>query len=226
MVDGMVIGLGSGTTVAEAIGLLGARVAAGLCITAIATSRMTASLAKRAKIPLLDFSDKAFVDLAIDGVDEIDPACRAIKGAGGAMLREKVVGTAAGRMIAIADASKQVARLGTRPLPVEVLPFAAAFASGVLADLGVVTTLRRSGSKPYLTDQGNWIIDCTTGDLADPDALAASIAAIPGVLAHGLFLTEIDALYIAGPGPGVVCREREAVALPTFSSVRRGNDKR
>lgn len=211
VVAGMVVGLGSGTTVAEAILLLGDRVAGGLRITAVATSRATAVLARCASIPLVDFADHTTVDLVIDGVDEIDPAFRAIKGAGGAMLREKVVGAAAIRMIAIADASKQVARLGTRPLPVEVLPFAFSFVASALADLGLVAALRSTGAKPYMTDQENWILDCTGGDLSQPDALAASIAAIPGVLGHGLFLCEIDALYVAGRDGDVARDERSSL---------------
>ena len=204
----MIVGLGSGTTAAEAIALLGKRVSNGLRITGVATSRATAVRAQRAGIPLINFSDRAVVDLSIDGIDEIDPVFRAIKGAGGAMLREKVIGAAAERMIAIADSSKEVAHLGTCSLPVEVLPFATGFVGSALANLGFASALRLNGMSPFVTDQGNWIIDCTGGNLVDLVDTAASIAAIPGVLAHGLFLTEIDALYVAAPGQPAVCLER------------------
>lgn len=219
VVEGMTVGLGSGTTVAQAIVLLGQRVSAGLGFVGIATSRATADLAQRANIPLQDFSSHATVHLAIDGVDEVDAALRAIKGAGGALLREKVVGAAAERMIAIADSSKQVDRLGMRPLPVEVLPFAAGFVASALADLGFATTLRAAGGEYFVTDQGNWIIDCVGGEIDEPVALAAAIAAIPGALAHGLFLTEIDALYIAGPGLAVTRRDRTALVASNSRRV-------
>lgn len=218
----MVVGLGSGTTVAAAVGLLGERVAAGLRISAIATSRATALLAQRANIPLIDFFDETTMDLAIDGVDEIDRDFRAIKGAGGAMLREKIVGTAAARMVAIADASKQVSRLGTRSLPIEVLPFAFGFVVSAIADLSLVPVLRMNGANRYRTDQENWIVDCTGGSFADPDTLAASIAAVPGVIGHGLFLTEIDALYLADAAGSVVLCERNSIEanLPIFREFR------
>ncbi|MBV9840325.1 MAG: ribose-5-phosphate isomerase RpiA [Sphingomonadaceae bacterium] len=208
--DGMLVGIGTGTTAAYAISALGARVRGGLSITAIATSEASAQAAAAEGIRLLDPADVATVDLAIDGVDEIDPLFRAIKGAGGAMLREKIVANAAGRMIAIADASKAVARLGAKPVPLEVLPLARAFVAAAVRPLGADPVVRRNADgAPVRTDQGNIILDCRFVTLDDSVALAARLSAIPGLLGHGLFLSEIDALYLGTPD-GVVRRERQA----------------
>ena len=194
---GMLVGLGTGSTAAFAIAALADRVHAGLPIRTVATSRATAAAAEAARLEVLDMADFARVDLAIDGVDEIDPAFRAIKGGGGALLREKIVAAAAGRMIAIADASKRAARLGRHPLPLEVLPFARSFAADEVAALGGTPILRTAGGRPVLTDQGNVLIDCGFPRLEHPAAHAHAFGQIPGVLGHGLFLDEIDALYVA-----------------------------
>jgi ribose 5-phosphate isomerase A len=204
----MVVGLGTGSTAAFAVEALAARVAQGLTVRAVATSQRTEWQARRLAIPLLDLADVAQVDLCIDGVDEIDPQMRAIKGAGGAMLREKVVASAARRMVAIADASKAVAVLGTRALPVEVLPHARAFVARQLGLLGCDPVQRRDGAGvPVLTDQGNIILDCHGAPLGDPEALAWGMDGIPGLLGHGLFLTQVDALYL-GTDDGAVCTLR------------------
>lgn len=205
--DGMLVGLGTGTTAFFVIEELGARVKAGLAIRAVATSITTGEHAARLGIPMLDMGDVAAVDLAIDGVDEIDPAFRVIKGGGGALLREKIVATAATRMIAIADASKSVPAL-KRALPIEVLPFARASVEARLRDLGGQVTWRDTTS-----DQGNALLDCAFA-YRDLDALAATLSAIPGLLGHGLFLTEIDAFYV-GRADGVVHQERDA-SVTTF----------
>lgn len=197
---GMLVGLGSGTTAAHAIVAIGARVRAGLEIDAVATSFASARLAARHGIDLLDFEDVAAVDLVIDGADELDPELRAIKGAGGAMLREKVVATAAKRMIVVIDGSKRVDRLGAALVPVETLPFARSFVAAELRRLGAAPTLRGTGGDPYLTDQNNIVLDCAFTALDAPDELAAALAAIPGVLAHGLFLREVDTAYVAADG--------------------------
>jgi len=199
--DGMRVGIGTGSTVAFAIDALGERCRAGLRIEAVATSLRSEAAARAAGIPLVDFAGLATVDLCIDGVDEIDDALQAIKGGGGAMLREKIVATAATRMIAIADASKLVGQLGAAPLPVEILPFAESFVIAAIARLGGAATVRRAADGAlYLTDQANAVLDCAFGPIADPAALAAALSALPGLLDHGLFLTEIDALYVASGG--------------------------
>jgi ribose 5-phosphate isomerase A len=123
---------------------------------------------------------------------------RAIKGKGGAMLREKIVAAAADRMIVIVDAGKQVTRLGAGTLPVEVLPFAASFVARRIEHLGASVSRRMTGKAGYRTDQDNIVLDCRFGAIDDPEALAAALSAIPGVLGHGLFLDEIDAAYVGG----------------------------
>lgn len=194
--QGMCVGLGTGSTAAHAVRLLGVRVAAGLSIQAVATSEATARLAASCGIAVVDFAGVARIDLAIDGADEIDERLDAIKGAGGAMLREKVVAAAADRMIVIADASKRRARIGAAPVPVEVLPFARAFAVARLRSLGATVVVRAG----YRTDSGNAVADCTFAQMPDPEALARAIEAVPGTLGHGLFLSEVDAAYIAADG--------------------------
>lgn len=196
--DGMLVGLGTGTTANFAIAALGDRVAAGLKVTTVATSLAAGCAAEAAGLQVLPFETLAKLDLAIDGADELDPQLRAIKGKGGAMLREKIVATAATRMIVIVDAGKQVARLGRGPLPVEVLPFAAGFVSHRIERLGAIVSLRMTGDASYRTDQDNLILDCRFGSIDDPQALASALSAIPGMLGHGLFLNEIDAAYVGG----------------------------
>ncbi len=206
--DGMLVGLGTGSTVAFAIEALATRCRAGLRIEAVATSLRTEEAARAAGIPLTDFASLGAVDLAIDGVDEIDGAFRAIKGAGGAMLREKIVAASATRMIAIADASKRVERLGAARLPVEILSFARSFVAHAIRGLGGEAVLRPAGNgAPYRTDQDNIVFDCAFAGIDDPAGLAARISAIPGVLGHGLFVEEIDALYL-GTAAGVVKSDR------------------
>ena len=196
--DGMIVGLGTGSTAAFAIAALGRRVADGLAVTAVATSLATERDARAVGVPVRDFANIAHVDLTIDGADEVDPECRAIKGAGGALLREKIVARAATRMICIVDSSKLVERLGARPLPLEVLPFARSFVCDAVAALDGVPVLRRGpAGSPALSDQENLLIDCDFGSIADPEGLARALDGIPGVLGHGLFVDEIDAI-IAG----------------------------
>lgn len=191
--DGMLVGLGTGSTAALAIVALGDQIAQGLKITAVATSIATEAAARAAGILVIDMAGVSHIDLTIDGADEIDRRLFAIKGAGGAMLREKVVAAASRRMVVIADSSKSVARIGAAAVPVEVLPFAAGYVGKQLFDLGA-TVVPRAG---FVSNQGNPILDCRFADLSDPERVAAAIQAIPGALGHGLFLTEVDAAYIA-----------------------------
>lgn len=194
--DGMLVGLGTGSTAAFAIQALGERVAQGLAIRAVVTSEASGSLACEVGIEVLDFADIASVDLTIDGADEIDSRCFAIKGAGGAMLREKIVAAASARMVVIADGSKRVERIGAAKLPVEVLPFAAGYVMRALTDMGAAPIIRAN----YRTDQGNLVVDCHFAGLEDPRATAATLSSIPGILGHGLFLDEVAAAYIATNG--------------------------
>lgn len=196
--SGMLVGLGTGSTAAHAIAALGRRAAEGLRIRAVATSVASAEQATTLGIPVLDFADTAAVDLTIDGADEIDARLVAVKGAGGAMLREKAVAAASARMLVIADGSKRVAQLGAAKLPVEVLLFARAFVFGRLATLADRVEARGAGG--YRTDNGNIVADLSGWDARDPERLAAALQAIPGVVGHGLFLTEVSAAYLAHGG--------------------------
>ncbi|GAA0297748.1 ribose 5-phosphate isomerase A [Sphingomonas oligophenolica] len=204
---GMLVGLGTGTTAAFAITRLGELVIAGLSIRAVATSVHTEQAARAMGIPIIDLAGLAEIDLTIDGADEIDHRLFAIKGAGGAMLREKIVAAASRRMIVIADASKRVARIGAARVPVEVLPFALSFVTARLEAMGARAMLRQG----YRTDQDNLIIDCIFPEMPDPCALAAHLSAIPGMLGHGLFLDEVDCAYI-GDGDRVIRLERQATS--------------
>jgi ribose 5-phosphate isomerase A len=190
--DGMAVGLGTGSTAAFAIAAIGRRRAGEWPnATFYATSRRTFLMARDAGVPIGRFDRIAVLDLAIDGVDEIDPAFRAIKGAGGAMLREKIVAAAARRMVVIADGSKAVA----------TLPFARTFVADSVAKLGAEPVLRMADNgRAYRTEQGNLVLDCHFGTIADPPALAATLSTIPGALGHGLFVDEVNAAYIAREG--------------------------
>jgi ribose 5-phosphate isomerase A len=190
--DGMLVGLGTGSTAAHAIRAIGR---GGLRIEAVATSRASEALAQACGISVRDFADVSRVDLTIDGADELDEAFHAIKGAGGAMLREKIVASASDRMVVIADGSKHVRAIGGAAIPVEVLPFAKAVVADRLAAFFAEVRLRDG-----ITDNGNRMLDCSGPTDTDWDRLAFQLATIPGVLGHGLFLTEVDAAYIAHEG--------------------------
>jgi ribose 5-phosphate isomerase A len=188
---GMIVGLGTGSTAAWFIRALAVR---GLDIHAVATSEATADLARLLKFHLIDLSDARQVDLTIDGADEIGPGLSLIKGAGGALVREKLVWEASRRCVAIGDAAKRVAMLGRFPLPIEVVPFGhATTAKRIergLADCGVAATprLRVKDGEAVRSDNGNLIYDAACGAIMDPPAVEASLKSITGVVDHGLFL--------------------------------------
>ncbi|HEY7063075.1 MAG TPA: ribose-5-phosphate isomerase RpiA [Chloroflexota bacterium] len=199
--EGMALGLGSGTTVAQVVDALGERVRAGLRVVAVPASEATAARARALGIPLATLAEQPALDLALDGADEIDPRLDLVKGKGGALLREKVVATAAQRLVIVADGSKLVARLGTQAVvPVEVVPFAAAWCELQLGRLGAEARLRGGADHPFVTDNGNWIVDCTFGPIDDAAALAGAIGGLPGVVEHGLFLGMADTAVVAHPG--------------------------
>jgi ribose 5-phosphate isomerase A len=205
--DGMLVGLGTGSTVAFAIAALGHRCREGLAVTAVATSLRTEQAARAEGITVLDFAEVSAIDLAIDGVDAIDPMLRAIKGAGGAMLREKIVAQSAARMIAICDGGKPAADLSGVALPVEVLPFAQAFVATRIVALGGQPRLRtRAEGGAYLTDQGNAVFDVAPPP--DIAAFALALQGVPGMIGHGYFADEIDAVY-TGRGALVEKSERQ-----------------
>jgi ribose 5-phosphate isomerase A len=185
---GMAVGLGSGSTAAEMVRLLGEQVRAGLVIRAVGSSSTTEALARQAGIPLIALADVDALDVTIDGADEVDPKGNMIKGRGGALLREKVLATHSKALVIIIDRRKQVAALGAAPVPVEVTPFAEAIVARDLAKLGGRAVLRVTGGAPYVTDGGNHILDTIFGPIADPDALAARLDGTVGVVEHGLFV--------------------------------------
>jgi ribose 5-phosphate isomerase A len=200
--DGMVIGLGSGTTATHMIYALGRRMQEGLRITgAVATSHASEDLARELGIPLTDLDAHPALDLDIDGADEIDEQLRLIKGGGGALLREKIVASSARRFIVIVDATKRVAQLGQNfPLPVEVVPFAATPVIKRLETLGAIAQLRRSGDNVFLTENCNIIVDCFfASGIADPAELDTRIHSIVGVVETGLFLHMAERAIIGGP---------------------------
>src|SRR5579883_512542 len=200
--DGMVVGLGSGTTVAFLVRALAERLRGGLRIAgAVPTSLETARLASSLGIPLVTLETNPTLDLDIDGADEIDPQLNLIKGGGGALLREKVVAAAARRFVVISDSSKLVPRLGVHfALPVEVVPFALSPVRRQLEALGASAQPRLREGQLYVTDNQNYILDCRfPAGIADPASLQARIRAVVGVVEHGLFLGMARQALIAGP---------------------------
>ena len=202
--DGMAVGLGTGTTATLFIRELGKRVAEGLRIRAVATSDASRTLAEQLGIPITNFAETPVLDINVDGADEVahDPVLglALIKGGGGAQLREKIVASAAKRFIVVADSSKVVAQLGKFPLPVEVIQLALPLVERRLNKLGLHPRLRpaRDAAGPWITDEGNMILDCYCGSIPDPARTAAEIRAIIGVVEHGLFLNMATLALVAG----------------------------
>jgi ribose 5-phosphate isomerase A len=198
--DGMVVGLGSGTTATFVIKFLAEQVRQGLKIRGIPTSRASGELASSLGIPLTSFDEVPYTDVTIDGADEVAHGLALIKGGGGALLHEKIVAAASHRLVIVADEHKVVARLGRFPLPVEVIPFAASPVKGQLEKMEAHPVLRlgHDGSA-YITDEGNYIFDCHYGEIADPAAVARTIKSMVGVVEHGLFLGLASVAIIAGP---------------------------
>jgi len=193
--DGTVVGLGSGSTAAHAIRALGREVDAGLNIEGVPTSFQARELAVEAGIELTTL-DEAAVDLAIDGADQF-AGPHLLKGGGGAHAREKVVDTAAARLLVVADPTKEVDVLD-HPVPLEVLPDARRPVTDAVRRLGGRPELRRAEHKsgPVVTDSGNLLVDCEFGAMADPEGLAADLAGLPGVVEHGLFVDAADEVHI------------------------------
>ncbi|NWG70148.1 MAG: ribose-5-phosphate isomerase RpiA [Parvularculaceae bacterium] len=201
---GMTLGLGTGSTAAHFIALLGARARAGLGVAGVPTSEATRRLAEAAGIELVEPDETTVIDLAIDGADEIDLRLDLIKGGGGALLREKIIAGAAKRFVVIADGSKKVAELGRFPLPVEIDRFAYGLTvrrvRETLAARGLPTTVNLRSAKdrtPFLSDGGNYVLDCALSRIADPSGLEAALAAIPGVVETGLFIGMAERALIA-----------------------------
>jgi ribose 5-phosphate isomerase A len=197
--DGMTVGLGTGSTAHWMVERLGERVREGLDVRCVPTSRRTEEQARSLGIPLVTFADVRRLDLAIDGADEIGPGLALIKGGGGALLREKLVARAARRFVVIADASKRVEVLGRFPLPVEVVPFAwEVTARRVSEATGTGPRLRRDErGEVYLTDNGNYILDCRCGEIRDPEGTERALKLLTGVVECGLFVRVADLAVVA-----------------------------
>ena len=203
--SGMRLGLGTGSTAAKFVDLLGKKVASGLDVVCVATSQATQAQAEALGIRMATLDDMPFLDLTVDGADEVDGELRLIKGGGGALLREKIVATASGRMVVIADASKKVATLGAFPLPLEVVPFGLTATRNMItalaADVGCEGDIKvrvLAGGKLFLTDGGNLILDCHFGRIDEPEELDEALKLIPGVVENGLFIGIADLAIIAG----------------------------
>jgi ribose 5-phosphate isomerase A len=203
--DGMKLGLGTGSTAKHFVDLLGERVRAGLKVLGVPTSEATRVQAIQCGIALATLDDVDRLDLTVDGADEIDPALNAIKGGGGALLREKIVAAASDRMIVIADDTKWVEVLGRFPLPVEVIPFGLAATQRAIgiafAQSGVsgqMVVRKGKDGHVFVTDGGHWIIDAHLGRIEDAPRLAGLLNPIPGVVEHGLFIGLASTAILAG----------------------------
>jgi ribose 5-phosphate isomerase A len=194
--DGMVVGLGTGSTAAHAIRAIGRKVDAGLDVRGVPTSFQSRELAKEVGVPLAGLDEVSAVDLAIDGADQFSGP-HLVKGGGAAHAREKIVDSAANRLLVVADPSKAADRLD-HPVPVEVLPDARTTADDDVRVLGGTPTLRTAERKdgPVVTDNGNLVLDCEFGEIANPAELAADLAAIPGAVEHGLFVGMADEVHV------------------------------
>lgn len=196
--DGMVVGLGTGSTSYFAIQKLAKKVKEGLKIQAIATSHHTESLARDQSIPMTSFARVDSIDLTIDGADEVDPNFNLIKGRGGALLREKIVAAASRELIIVVDESKLVAQLGKFLLPVEVVPFGLESTMRKLQQLGCQPSIRITNNQTFRTDDGHYIIDCKFNLISHPQQLHNQINVIPGVVDNGLFINMANKVFMGG----------------------------
>ena len=204
--SGMRLGLGTGSTAAHFVDLLGERVRAGLDVLAVPTSEATRAQAARLGIALTTLDDTPELDLTVDGADEIGPDLTLIKGGGGALLREKIVAAASAKMIVIADETKWVPILGRFPLPIEIAPFGATatlraveVAAAEAGHAGPAPLRLDRNGQAFVTDGGHWLLDAQLQRIADPRALASKLSAIPGVMEHGLFIGLARTAIVAGP---------------------------
>lgn len=203
--DGMRLGIGTGSTAEEFVRLLAERVAGGLNVVGVPTSERTARLCVELGVPLKSLDELPELDLTIDGADEVDSQLRLIKGGGGALLREKIVAAASGRMIVIADETKVVETLGRFPLPIELNTFGQVATMKAVERLasrlgltGEMKLRERSDQSLFMTDGGHLILDASFGRIPDADALASQLNAVPGVVEHGLFINLASLAIIAG----------------------------
>jgi len=194
--NGMIVGLGTGSTVDYSIRRIGELVLEGIHITGVATSKSTTELAKSLGIELVSINDVARIDLTIDGADEVDEDFYGTKGGGGALFFEKIVANASNKVIWVVDSTKMVKRLGKFPLPVEVSPFGYKQVYRQLKSEGLGPVLRSINGQPFLTDSNNYIIDLHSAQLDDPMKLAGWLKEIPGIVEHGLFINCADQVIV------------------------------
>jgi ribose 5-phosphate isomerase A len=198
--DGALVGLGSGRAATAFVRAQGARVTQGLRVRGVPTSEATARLAREVGVPLVGL-EEGILDITVDGADEVDPELDLIKGYGGALVRERIVATASRRRVTLVGGEKLVPVLGSRGrLPVEVIPFAWPLVARELADLGCRPTLRTAGGVPFVSDNGNQIVDCAVRPIEAKAAFARDLRAIPGVVDTGLFLGVTDLVVVAEGG--------------------------
>jgi len=202
--DGMIVGLGTGSTTFFAIQKIGERVKAGLKIKAVASSDHSETLARELNIPLISFADVKQIDITIDGADEVDEQFNLIKGGGGALLREKILVYNSKKFLVIVDESKLVTQLGKFPLPVEAISFASNLTLAHLKKLGCDPRIRTDKNETYKTDNGNLIIDCQFNKIPDPKSLELQIKSIPGIVDTGLFMNKFVTSVFVGLADGTV----------------------
>ncbi len=196
--DGQVVGLGTGSTAAYFIQLLGEKVKNGLQIRGIPSSNRSREQAASLGIPLTTLDECQQIDVTVDGADEVDPQLRLIKGGGGALLHEKIVASATKQLVIVVDASKRVPVLGKFPLPVEVVKFAKALVKKRIEALGAQVEMRHNpDGKPFLTDENNYILDCHFGQIRGADGLANKLSDMPGIVEHGLFIGMASVVLVA-----------------------------
>lgn len=206
--DGMIVGLGSGSTSSLAIARLGERVKAGLKVEAVATSVKSENLAKQWGIHLIEPSKAKVIDIAIDGADQADKKGNLIKGGGGSLLREKIIAYASRRFHVMIDDSKLVDTLGSFPLAVEIVPFAFELTLAQIREVGCVPAIRREGENFFVSDNGNYLCDCKFDTIQDPAWMDVKLKMIPGVVETGIFSSQVVSSIIIGYRTG------EAVEVP------------
>lgn len=200
--DRQLLGLGTGSTVKYFLTALGRRVQQGLQVRGVPTSQATAEFARQQGIPLLSNEECWDIDVAVDGADQVDPRLNLVKGGGGALLREKIVARAARQFIVIVDQAKQVPHLGLPfPLPVEIVPFGWRTTQRHFENSGWPSALRQENGQPFVTDNGNYILDVQIPEITEPSILEASLKQIPGVVECGLFVM-MTSLVIVGTNEG------------------------
>ena len=210
--DGMIVGLGTGSTVEYTLRKLGTLVRDGLKIKGIPTSIHTQRIAKEEQIPLITLEENPVIDVTIDGADEVDSNMNLIKGGGGALLREKVIAFNSKKVIIVIDDSKVVKALGIDfPLPVEVVKFGWTSTKKTLEDFGCNVELRKiMGEEPFITDNSNYILDCEFERIAEPEQLEIDMNNIPGVVENGLFIGLVDEVIVGGK-QGILTLDKESV---------------